>query len=346
MPIDDLTRKLDSIVSSIDSELTPDEYFDPPTLAGGVQLMQILDLPQAATPDAFKLPPPSDEEAAALAAIARSLSLSQDDIAGFHGEPVRSTVQDTTLFESMVPRHPAPAKPAKPAVTDSIVPVLYSDTYHPFIENVVPGRNRVPSGHYRMRIDSTLRFVSLSDSGVQPSAADYSLSSSVADMRTVCALTALNNLQLGFTDSDRDSYFLCLTIHPETGTPAIALALVADIDVVRPVPDDRLITSFTSATRSLYGVIQGQRQLQHEPVPFQLKVTRGKVSPSRVVESSFTSPPIDAVAAVAPLVLGPSLVNEDDGQVLAAAFAELASLDNLRRTQLSIIAGIAAKYTR
>jgi hypothetical protein len=358
---DPLNARLGAILTQCDDSL--DAYLDkeltrilPEAFAGGVHLSQILDLPQAATPDAFKLGPPTDAELAALEQVYQSMAGAQvppdiqlDTVTDSDEFSLFSSPSDLHLTDvpessvSLAPSTPAPRYPNTTFVTEG---------YVPFRNTASLGRNSLPCGCYLMAPRSVLIEVDPFMGTHRPKHFRLGSASAAASDRLVVVFSRLNSLPVCDDVPDDSPYFYCLVFDSERKTPLIARALVSDIEHVMGTTDAQMTSVFVESTRSVYEDVVAATE-HTDPTPLLLDITPSSLVPPSIIPDVCSAPmtPMGSTDAVIMLpmlqhLIAGSTVNDEDKALVFGTIKELMALDRLRHKYLSTLASLFAKHVR
>lgn len=348
MPEDKLAQRLDSLLSTVSTNLdtAPDAEVDaPPPFAGGVPLSHILELPLADTPEEFRLPPPSEEEEAALARIQSSLfsgfSIAElGSLSGSSKDPDSSVKLTAPMFMAPDGSLGGSSK-SKSLVYSTEIPITYEN-------DITPGINHVPSGIYYFRSEALFYSVkgkkggdcACSDKGVPASSLGLgsgSLSSSVDSLTqpvayVVAALNALGTV----VGAPKEPCFLCLVAHlPFSGLYCVR---VSDVTLYHPCLDASLQKVLKIRNNNIYWFCSQSLLLESKPVLACVCNSDTAVVPVCKTLSSILS---DALH-----VFLPPTVNSVDRSQLREEVDRLTALDEQKQQSLALISSILSKYSK
>jgi len=346
MSQDKLAQRLDSLLSAVSTTLdtSSDVATDaPPPFAGGVPLAHILDLPLAETPEAFRLPPPSEEEAAALERIQSSLfsGFSIADLGSLSGS-------DTGLDVPSAPAFMAPDGTfgACDDLSEASIESLYStETYVPYKNEINPGINHVPSGIYCFSSEAEFYPVSGKKGGgcvcstTSVSASSLGLGEGVLSASVDCltfptayVVAALNAFGL-VSGAPSEPCFLCLVANkPFSGLYCVKLS---DVTMYHPCFDAPLQVLFKSRNNNIYWFCSQSSLLRTDPVPAVVLSTKTykAASPATILSEALR-------------IFLPVTVNPLDRTHLDDELAHLASLEQQKQNSLDTINTILSKYSK
>lgn len=351
MSQDNLSHRLDQLLSDVNTELSDPDSDNPPPSAGGVPLMEIFDLPLASTPPEFQLPPPSEEEMEALARIQSSL------FSGVSSMPAIQSGEDNVSAPSFAAPTELFETRQEPSFGFNHVPeksfsVLESPVYLPYLNDVVAGRNSVPSGIFRLQESAKLYPVKgTKDMGLQCSAEAFLISdkrfgelaavfdwdeSADVDQPRIYTCAFLNSIPVsgGYPDSP---YFLCL-VASSSGSGLYCVRL-SDVYLYRPRFDT-----------DMFNLLRAKRQ---QPLYFFINQMYGPL-----VEKSVAVPAVfypkneisqyssaDLFALLLRFLMTKD-VNTEDKTRLSTELGQLSVVDRQRKRRFHTISEILSKYLR